>query len=115
QAIIVVPEADLVVIHRGDTDHNRNFSGGRVWALVDAVLAAKTGEAKSNPALVPLTPVPFVSQLPPLAEPVVLPMSDDELNSLVGEYEIGQPQRVRVTKFRGKALVFMPGRGDAEM
>lgn len=115
QAIIVVPEADLVVVHRGDTDHNRNFSGGRVWGMVDAVLAAKTGEAKSNPAFVPLNPVPFVSQLPPLPEPNVLPMSDAEVNALVGEYDMGGPQRMRVTKFRGKPFVFMPGRGDAEM
>jgi hypothetical protein len=115
QSIIVIPEADLVVVHRGDTDHNRNVSGTRVWAMVEAILAARTGEPKSQPRLVPLAPVAFASQLPPLAAPSVQPMTEAEVNSLVGEYDIGQPQRVRITKYRGRPFVFMPGRGDAEM
>lgn len=115
QAIIVIPDADLVVVHRGDTDHNRNFSGGRVWALVDAVLAARAGKASATPKLTALTPVPFNSQLPAIVLPQVQPMTDAEINSLVGEYDIGQPQRVRITKFSGKPFVFMPGRGDAEI
>jgi CubicO group peptidase (beta-lactamase class C family) len=115
QAIIVIPEAELVVVHRGDTDNNRYIAGERVWALVESVLAARTGSAPTNPRLMPLTPTPFASQLPPLARPAVLPMSDSEVDALVGEYDIGQPARVRITKFRGKPFVFMPGRGDAEM
>jgi CubicO group peptidase (beta-lactamase class C family) len=115
QAIIVVPEAELVVVHRGDTDHNRNVSGARVWGLVEGILAAKTGEAKSNPSLVPVTPIAFTSQLPAEPEPKLQPMSDAEVSSLVGNYDIGQAEPVRVTAFRGKPYVYMPGRGDAEI
>jgi hypothetical protein len=115
QAIIVVPDADLVVVHRGDTDHDRNVSGGRVWAMVDQILAARSGDPKPNPKLVPVTPVPFVSQLPPLPTPTILPMSDAEIDGLIGEYDIGGPAHIRVTKFRGRPFLFMPGRGDAEL
>lgn len=115
QAIIVVPEAELVVVHRGDTDHDRNVSGGRVWGLVDQVLAARSGDRKTNPRLVPVTPVPFASQLPPLPEPNTLPMTGAEVDALVGEYDFGAPARIRVTKFKGRPFLFMPGRGDAEL
>lgn len=115
QAIIVVPEAELVVVHRGDTDHNRYFPGGGVWGLVEQVLAARTGEPRPAPRLVELSPLPYESQLPPMVRPAVLPMSAGEVDALVGEYDIGQPARVRVTKFLDRPFVFMPGRGDAEM
>jgi CubicO group peptidase (beta-lactamase class C family) len=115
QAIIVVPDAQLVVVHRGDTDHDRNVSGASAWGLVDLVLAARTGEPKLNPKLIAVSLVPFASQLPALTPPTILPMSDAEVDALIGEYDIGQPARVRITRFRGRPFVFMPGRGDAEV
>jgi hypothetical protein len=86
-----------------------------VWGLVDGILAAKTGEATANPPLVPVQPVPFSSQLPPLPPLTSQIMTDAEVNSLVGTYDMGAPQRVRITKYKGKAFVFVPGRGEAEL
>ena len=115
QMMMVIPEAALVVVHRADTDHNRNWPEGRVLALIDAILAARVGEPSKDARLVALAPTPFASQLPALARPQVLPMSDAEVDALVGEYEGGMPQRVRVTRFLGKAFMFVPGRGEAEL
>ncbi|HEX9564248.1 MAG TPA: serine hydrolase [Gemmatimonadaceae bacterium] len=115
QAIIVVPEADLVVVHRGDTDHNRYFPGGAVWGLVDQILAARTGDPRPNARLIPLTPVAYASQLPPMTRPAILPMSEAEVDALIGEYEIGQPVRARITKFKGRPFAFLPGQGEAEL
>lgn len=114
-AIVVVPGAELVVVHRSDTDHNRNVPGGAVWALVQALLDARTGSASANPRLMPVEPVPFTSQLPPLAMPVPQPVSAAELASLVGEYDFGQPAPVRISAFEGRPFVFLPGEGEAEM
>jgi CubicO group peptidase (beta-lactamase class C family) len=115
QAIIVVPDADLVVVHRGDTDNNRFFPGSAVWGLVDRVLAARVGDPRPNPNLVPVVPVPYASQLPPLPEPTILPMDEREASGLLGEYDFGAPARIRVTLFKGRPFLFMPGRGDAEL
>ncbi|MEX2151968.1 MAG: serine hydrolase [Gemmatimonadaceae bacterium] len=115
QAVIVIPEAQLVVVHRGDTDHNRNIAGGRVWGLVESILAARRGEPKPKPALVALSPVSFTSQLPPLEQPNIMPASRTEGAALVGEYDVGAPERVRVTVFRDRLFMYLPRRGQAEL
>jgi len=115
QAIIVVPDAQLVIVHRGDTDHNRGWATGRVWALVDNILAARSGEAKADAAVVALAPLPFATQLPPLVKPQLLPTSETEVAALVGEYDIGQPLHVWITRYEGRPFLFMPGRGEAEL
>ncbi len=115
QAVIVVPDADIVVVQRGDTDHGRNISGARAWAIVDAVLAARRGTAVANPSLVPVSPVPFASQLPPVVAPTVLPSSQSEVAAMVGEYEMGAPTRMRIYLFMGRLFAYLPGQGEAEL
>jgi CubicO group peptidase (beta-lactamase class C family) len=113
--LMVIPEAELVVVHRADTDHNRSWSEGRVLALIDAVLGAKTATASTEPILGALAPVAFASQLAALPRPAIQPMSPDEVNGLTGEYDAGLPERVTVTAFMGRPFVHVPGRGEAEL
>ena len=43
QALFVIPGLDMVVVHRGDTDHGRNVGGPQIWTLVEQLAAARDG------------------------------------------------------------------------
>ena len=57
QLLLVVPDADLVFVHRGDTDNGRGVSGRDVWTIAELILAARIGEADTDAPLVPLDPL----------------------------------------------------------
>jgi hypothetical protein len=69
QGLWVIPEADLVVVHRADTDHGRRVEGADHWALVESILAARRTEPKPKPDLRPLQPTVLSSQLPRVTVP----------------------------------------------
>ena len=60
---------DLVIIHRGDTDHRQNVAGRDAWHIVELILEARTGGVVSKAQRVALSPVAFASQLPPAVAP----------------------------------------------
>lgn len=115
QLIAVIPEADLVVVHRGDTDHGRGVSGRVVWSIVEAILAARRGEPKKEATFSELHPQPFASQLPELRWPTPITLSAEAKQVLVGSYEIRPGMVARVYLHEGALFAFMPGRGDAEL
>ena len=115
QLIAVIPEADLVVVHRGDTDHGRNVSGRAVWSLVEAILAARRGEPKKDATFTERHAQPFASQLPEMRWPVPVALSADAKQALVGSYEFRPGMVARVFIHDGALFAFMPGRGDAEL
>ena len=65
QCVWVIPGADLVVVHRADTDHGRRVEGEDHWPLVESVLAARRSEPKPEPDLRPLQTAALASQLHP--------------------------------------------------
>lgn len=88
QFILVIPEADVVFVHRGDTDNGRRVSGGPVWNMVDICLAARTGEPTEDPELIGLTATPFAEALPGPTERTAIELDPAVWRSYLGRYEV---------------------------
>jgi CubicO group peptidase (beta-lactamase class C family) len=115
QAIFVVPGADLVVVHRGDTENARPVAGARAWQIVERILAAREGEPARQPATVALTPTPFTSQLRAAILPNFITVEPAALARLIGNYEMASGAVLRVFLFDGRPFINVPGLGEAEL
>lgn len=115
QLVLVVPDAELVIVHRGDTDNGREVSGRDVWAIAELILAARQGDERPNPALAPLRPVPFVSQAPETPRPRHVALDRALMSEYAGEYQAGPDVAIRVFTFAGRLFANFPGRGEAEL
>ena len=127
QGLWVVPAAQLVVVHRADTDHARTVDGSDHWALVERIVAARRRDPDAEAALRPLQPTPFVSQLPAATPPERAPHGPTAVDAYMGAYEIGQTTTaiagraltpggsIRVFLFHGEPYLHMPGVGDVQL
>lgn len=121
QVVQVVPELDLVYVHRGDTDHGREVPGRDAWGIFEQVLAARAAnpsEADPSAGATPLAPVALESQLPPLDWPEPVVLSAAERERLVGRYEIAPGVAAEVYEHPdhpGRLFGFFPGKGEAEL
>jgi hypothetical protein len=117
QALLVIPGLEMVIVHRGDTDHGRNVGGAQVWALAEQLAAARDGEAAARPTLRPVQALPLASQLPAPAAQTFVAIDGQAVQRLVGEYEIAGESGPPIRVFTDGPRLFMlfPGRGEAEM
>jgi CubicO group peptidase (beta-lactamase class C family) len=116
QLLLVVPSEELVIVHRGDTDHDRKIAGRDVWRIVELILAAHTGTASSPTApRGPMTPVPFASQLPPVAPRRYIAIDSVLMAELAGAYQIAPNVTVRLFPDNGRLFGNFPGMGEAEL
>ena len=115
QLVAVIPSDDLVIVHRGDTDHGRNVAGRDAWRIVELVLEAHTGRTVSQMGAKPLSPVPFASQLPPVVAPTYIAIDKPLMTELAGEYELSPGVTIRVFEFKGRLFGNFPGQGEAEL
>ncbi len=115
QAIFVIRDADLVVVHRGDTDRERHVRGPHVWQIVERILAAGGGSASEGADLTPLDPVPLPNALPPLDRPEIVEADPDKIRGLVGDYTFGPGVEGRIFLHDGRPYIFVPGEGEAEL
>lgn len=126
QALSVIPGADMVVVHRADTDHGRRVDGEDQWRLVESILAARRSEPNPKPELRPMQSIALSSQLPPATIPDHPAVAKDALASYLGEYNLGLGSTdlgeyklspggtVRVYVFEEKLFVHLPGVGDLQ-
>ncbi len=115
QLVAVFPSDEMVIVHRGDTDHGRNISGRDAWRIVELVLEARTGVIASNDHRVPLAPIPLSSQLPAVVAPNYVTVDAALIAQLAGMYDIAPKLGVRVFEFRGRLFGNFPGQGEAEL
>ncbi len=113
QAVWVIPDAEMVIVHRADTDHGRSVGGRDGWTLADRILAAKVAMPDPTPELSVLRSTPLSSQLDPYAWPRAVPVSAAVLDEYMGEYELGPGAVVRVFRFQDAPYIHVPGEGDA--
>ncbi len=118
QVVQVVPELDLVYVHRGDTDNGREVAGRDAWGIFETVLAARAADpaeadAASPPA--PFDPEPLTSQLPPYPWPEPVELSAAERQRLVGRYAIAPGVEAEVYEHDGRLFGTFPGKGEAEL
>jgi CubicO group peptidase (beta-lactamase class C family) len=115
QFVAVVPSDELVVIHRGDTDHGRNVSGRAVWRIFDMILQARTATSTSRAGATPMVPRPLSSQLAPVAPVTYLALTPAMMAELSGSYEVNPATIVRVFEFDRRLFASFPGVGEAEL
>ncbi|HUP00935.1 MAG TPA: serine hydrolase [Gemmatimonadota bacterium] len=115
QALFVIPGADLVVVHRGDTDQGREVDGAAVWTIVEKLLAARVGEPGDAPRLVPMTTRPLPGALPAPEPPAFVELERSDIEALLGEYEFGPDMVGRVFLHAGRPYIYVPGEGEAEL
>lgn len=115
QAIFVIPGAQLVVVHRADTDRERHVRGPHVWRIVERILAAGLGTAPEDPELTRLDPVPLPNAPPPLDTPKIVEADPDEIQALVGDYTFGPGAEGRIFLHEDRPYIFVPGEGEAEL
>lgn len=115
QGLWIVPEEELVVVHRGDTDRGDGVNGSDAWGMVERIAAARTGEAESDLALVSVEPVPLASQRPPAELPAYRALPDSVVDDYLGTYRLTPEAEIRVFRFQGGPYIHVPGEGDALM
>ncbi|MGZ5473390.1 MAG: hypothetical protein ACXW31_08040 [Thermoanaerobaculia bacterium] len=59
-----MPDARLVVVHRGNTDHGKPVGSREVWTMFDRILGAKSVAPAARPRLVALRAEPRSSTSP---------------------------------------------------
>ncbi len=115
QALFIIPDAELVIVHRGDTENGRNVAGPNIWRIAELILAAREGEPAARPELMVLSTTPFRSQAPPAITPRFETLSADARDRLVGSYEVAPGTVMRVFTVEGRLFMNVPGRGEAEL
>ena len=115
QFILVVPELQMVFVHRGDTDHGREIRGPDVWRIAELVAEARTGAPSQSPALASLHAEPFASQLLPRPKPTYLVLDSAQIAPMLGEYVSGQRLVATVSMFKGRPFILLVGQGEAEL
>ena len=127
QGLWVIRDADLVLVHRADTDHARTIGSEDHWKLVESVLAARRREPQLRPELRALRPTALSSQLPPATIPEYRALSRSTLDDYLGDYKLAADAAqlagrtltpggtVRVFLFGEKPYMHLPGAGDVLM
>lgn len=115
QLLLVVPAADFVFVHRGDTDNDRLVSGGEVWKIAEQVFAARPASLVADAPTRALSAIPLPGALPEPARRKPIAVAAVTCQELVGEYEVERFGRFRVFLHEGRLFVHTPMDTDAEM
>ena len=115
QTIFLIPDADMVVVHRGDSDNGRSVSGLAIWQLVERLVAARDQAAVEVPALVPVTAQTLDSNLPAPPTPQYVELTADARQRFVGDYVIAPGAVARVFDHDGRLFMSIPRQGEAEL
>jgi CubicO group peptidase (beta-lactamase class C family) len=115
QLILVIPGADLVIVHRGDTDHGRNVAGRDVWTIAEMIVSAREGPPAASPRRVPLQPVGLTSQLRAELPPQFVAIDAALMAEYAGEYQMAPNVVARVFVFEGRLFANFPGQGEAQL
>ncbi len=115
QTVFVIPQAEMVVVHRADTDNGRSVAGPAIWQLVERLVSARSGSSSANPALVPMTSTPLASNVPAPAAPVIVALDNSDRRRVVGTYEVAPGAVARVFEHERRLFMSIPGQGEAEL
>ena len=115
QALFVIPDAHMVVVHRADTDNGRSVSGPAIWQLVERLVSAGGGRAAGDAQLVPVSVLPLASNLAPPTPPIIVALNATERGRVVGDYEMVAGAMARVFEHDGRLFMSIPGQGEAEL
>lgn len=114
QLVLVVPAAELVLVHRGDTDNDRPVRGTAIWDLAELILEGRIESPSDAPRLVTLSPVAFASAGPAPVEREVVAVPTEELKGLVGDYALPMGGVATVSLWKGRLFLRAPA-GELEL
>jgi CubicO group peptidase (beta-lactamase class C family) len=115
QTIFLLPETDMVVVHRADTDNGRSVPGPAIWQLVERLVSARVGEPAVPARLVPMEVLPLASNLPAPVVPQTLPITAAMRARVVGQYQVAPGAAARVFEVGERLFMSVPGQGEAEL
>ena len=103
QLVIVIPEAKFVLVHRGDTDNRgKRVTDGLVWQILEMILSAKTGDAKADPALTDVTPVPLAGTLPAPPTRTAIDLDPAKIREYIGTYANEETMTMELYEYAGR-------------
>lgn len=114
QFVLVVPEADLVFVHRGDTDNDRPVAGGAIWRLAEAILDARVAEPRPDAELVAVEPIPFANPGPEPVERDAIDVAPELLDELAGTYAVAPGFEIVIHVYAGRLFARAP-EGEVEL
>lgn len=114
QFVLVVPAAEFVFVHRGDTDNDRRVSGSAIWRMAELLLSSLEDEAEPQPELVALHSTPFANPGPHPKTYSEIPLDPASIESFVGEYQIAPGVLGEVYEYDGRLFIHSP-MGGAEL
>ena len=114
QFILVVPDAELVIVHRGDTDNNRPVRGRQVWRVAERIAAARERDSRSEPKLTALRAVALSAPAPAPTMRAAVSVDPGLYDDYVGRFDFGTEGVVTVHKYRGRLFALHPD-GEAEL
>ncbi len=113
--VAVIPELDLVIVHRVDTYNGENVPGLYPLQMVDKIVEAQQLSNKNNPVLIPMESKPLTHQHPNFEWPQAISLSEAKLNKYAGQYQIERGPAVSVSVYEDGLFGVFPGRGEAEL
>lgn len=109
QLVLVIPEAEFVLVHRGDTDFGSGVSGPNVWKLAEIVMQSRNKKAEKKPELEALSPIPFLYELPPLGTHEEIDLPPEVLESYTGTYQLTPKVQIIIRRFGNQLAAEMTG------
>lgn len=113
--LLVIPEAELVFVHRSDTDHDLEIGSRNIHKIIDMILAAKEGNAVEHPRLVPVEPVRFPNARTAPPEHVAVQVDPKHYAGLEGNFKLDPDWQLRVFIYENRLFADAKGRGEAEL
>lgn len=105
QAMVVVPDAGIVVVHRADRDAEGGVGDTAMFDLIESVLAAKVGKARADARLTRAALGRRRAAEAPDAPPTA-PTARD-IAAVVGDYVVSD--RVTLTAYEWRGMLFLTG------
>lgn len=115
QALFVLPEQELVFVHRGDTDSREEGSTAPAWEILERILHAQAVPPKENPKLTALTATPFRSALPKPRRRTPILLDSQAMATVVGEYAESEKFKISVHLHGNRLFLLHPFRGELEL
>ena len=117
QVIAVIDGADIVLVHRTDTDRGKRVNYLHVFKMADMILGARTGEPKAEPKLAVMNPTPFESADKPPILHVEIEMDPGLYDAYVGTYKAEPPVEIvfEVSKSDNRLWAAMTGESTVEL
>ncbi len=116
QLLAVLPDEDVVFVHRADTEAGRSVRGDAVWQLFEDLLGARpAGGTPSDAATLPLAPTALAGVAPPAPRREAVELASIDVSGVLGGYRLPTGQVAELFLHEGALFVSVPGVFEAQL